>query len=145
MKEFSRAERVAEQVKNELASALLRHIDDPRLQQVTLMAVQMADGLEMARIFWLPLNLDEDLGEREKKRIQRAFQNATPFLRTHLGQVLQLRIVPELRFEFDEASERGRKMEELLRKVREDDAKNYPDLVNEDFDDTKDASIDDED
>jgi len=135
LKEFSRAERVAEQVKSELASALLRHVDDPRLQQVTLMAVQMPDGLELARIFWLPLNLDEELSEREKKRINRAFENATPFLRTHLGKKLPLRIVPELRFEFDEASERGRKMENLLRQVRADDAKNYPDLVNETFDD----------
>lgn len=143
MKEFSRAERVAEQVKNELASALLRHVDDPRLQQVTLMAVQMPDGLELARIFWLPLNLEEALTEREKKRIGRAFENATPFLRNHLANVLRLRIVPELRFEFDEASERGRKMDELLRKVREEDAKNFPDLVDATLDELQNPSGDD--
>lgn len=134
MKDFSRAERVAEQLKNELATVLLRDIDDPRLQNVTLMAVHVSDGLELARIFWLPLNLDEELSEREIKRANRAFEAATPFLRNHLAKVLSLRIVPELRFEYDKASTHGRKMEELIRKVREEDAKNYPDLVDADLD-----------
>lgn len=142
MKEFSRAERVAEQVKSELAAALLREIDDPRLQQVTLMEVRMTDGLEAARIFWLPLNLEE-VSDRQKSRIDRAFANATPYLRAHLASKLRLRIVPQLNFEYDEASERGRHMEELIKKVREDDAKNYPDLVPSDDEESNDDASDD--
>lgn len=142
MKEFSRAERVAEQVKSELAAALLREIDDPRLQQVTLMEVRMTDGLEAARVFWLPLDLNE-ISDRQKSRINRAFERATPFLRSHLASKLRLRIVPNLRFEFDEASERGRHMEELIRKVREDDAKNYPDLEPLDDETSEESSTDD--
>lgn len=138
MKDFSRAERVAEQLKNELATVLLRDIDDPRLQNITLMAVQVSDGLELARIFWLPLNIDQELSERQRKRVNRAFEAATPFLRNHLANVLSLRIVPELRFEYDEASEHGRKMDELIQKVRAEDAKNYPDLVNADLDESAD-------
>lgn len=142
MKDFSRAERVAEQVKSELATAILREIDDPRLQQVTLMAVRMTDGLEAARIFWLPLNLGQ-VTDREKSRIDRAFRNATPYLRSHLASKLRLRIVPDLHFEYDKASERGRHMEELIKRVREEDAINYPDLVPSDEDASDEDTSDD--
>lgn len=138
MKEFSRAERVAEQLRIEIGQALVREVRDPRLENVTVMAVVIDDGLERARVFWLPFGVEE-LGDRERKRIERAFENATPFLRHHLAQKLALRIVPDLVFEYDVSQERGRKMDELLEKVRREDAENYPDLVKAPLDDADDS------
>ncbi len=120
MKDYSRSERVAEQVKDVLAVALLREIQDPRLQNISIMAVHVSEGLELARIFWLPL-LEGSMSERDKKRAERAFETATPFLRGKLAKALKLRIVPELRFEYDDATEHGRHMEELIQSVLQED------------------------
>lgn len=128
MKEFSRSERVAEQVRAELAQALLREIDDPRLQNVSLMAVQMSDCLQYARVFWLPISMDE-LTPREKKGIERAFASATPFLRGVIAKKIDLRVVPEIRFEYDESVQRGRFMDDVIEQVRRRDAEDYPHLV----------------
>lgn len=112
----------------ELGTALLREVRDPRLQNITLMAVKMSDGLEFGRVFWLPLGVQE-LSPTEKKRIDRAFESATPFLRGYVAKKLKLRIVPQFRFEFDEAINRGRFMDDVIEQVRRQDAENYPHLV----------------
>lgn len=127
MKEFSRAERVADQLQAELAAALLREVNDPRLQQISIMAVRMSDCLQYARIFWFPLTVDE-VNERERKRIQRALDKATPFLRLWVGKKLRLRVTPELRFEYDESIDRGRYMDDVIAQVRAEDAEIAVDL-----------------
>lgn len=121
MKEFSRAERVADQLQAELAAALLREVNDPRLQQISIMAVKMSDCLQYARVFWFPLTID-GLSDRDKKRTQRALDNATPFLRGWVAKRLKLRVTPEIRFEYDESIDRGRHMDQVIQHVREEDA-----------------------
>lgn len=121
MREFSRADRVAEQIRSELATALLREVDDVRLSNVTIMAVKVSDCLQFARIFWRPVSIDE-VPERERKRIERAFERATPFLRGYVGQKLRLRVTPEIRFEYDESVDRGRRMDDVIAQVRAADA-----------------------
>lgn len=114
----------------ELGTALLREVRDPRLQNVTLMAVQMSDCLQFGRVFWLPLGV-ETASPRERQRIERAFENATPFLRGFVAKKLKLRVVPELRFEYDEAVNRGRFMDDVIEQIRRQDAENYPHLVSD--------------
>lgn len=128
MKDYSRSERVAEQVKDVLAVALLREIQDPRLQNISIMAVHVSEGLELARIFWLPL-LEGSMSERERKRAERAFETATPFLRGKLAKALKLRIVPELRFEYDDATEHGRHMEQLIQSVLQKEQEHENDIA----------------
>lgn len=139
MKEFARADRVAEQLRIEIGQALVREVRDPRLENVTVMAVVIDDGLEHARVFWLPFGTDS-LSDRDRARIERALAKATPFLRHHVGKKLALRIVPQLVFEYDISQERGRIMDEMIEKVRREDAENYPDLVKAPLDDTSDES-----
>lgn len=91
------------------------------------MAVRMSDCLQYARIFWFPLTVDE-VNERERKRIQRALDKATPFLRLWVGKKLRLRVTPELRFEYDESIDRGRYMDDVIAQVRAEDAEIAVDL-----------------
>lgn len=120
MKEFSRAERVADQLQAELAAAILREINDPRLQKISIMAVRMSDCLQYARVFWFPLTV-EPLTERERKATQRALDRATPFLRMWVGKRLKLRVTPEIRFEYDVSIDRGRHMDQVISEVRAED------------------------
>ena len=51
-------------------------------------------------------------------RLMRGLERATGFLRRELGQRLQIRYTPELKFLWDETTERAQRVEELLEEIR---------------------------
>lgn len=103
-----RSERAAEAIHEASAKILRAEVSDPRLQGVTITRCEVTDDLSYARIYYvLPL------GKEPEEAIQ-AFEKATPFLRTRVGQEVQLRTVPELSFRYDKGVENAARVEELL-------------------------------
>ncbi|MFW5829623.1 MAG: 30S ribosome-binding factor RbfA, partial [Planctomycetota bacterium] len=104
-----RIERVNEQIKREISRILLGEVKDPRVGPVTVTRVRTAPDLTLARVFVQLLGSDE-----EREETERGLRAALPFIRTTLGQRLDLRRVPELRFEQDRSLEHALRIEELL-------------------------------
>jgi ribosome-binding factor A len=104
-----RAERVAHLVQAELAQLLLRELHDPRLCDVHVSAVRMTPDLRSARVFVRTL-----AGREAADAALVAFKRATPFIRSRLGRALQLRYVPELRFEYDTVIDSAAHLEAVL-------------------------------
>ena len=116
-REFSRTQRVAEQIQREIAQMLRREVSDPRLEAVTVAAVKVSRDLAHAKIYVTFLDLDES---RIESHMQALFR-AAGFLRRGLASRIQLRTVPELRFVHDGSNERGSQLTALIEKaVRED-------------------------
>ena len=104
-----RQRQIAEQIQVELGDLLLRHASDPRLNLVSITAVEVSPDLLLARIYV------SHLGDAsETPRIMAALEHATGFLRRELAGRLSLRLMPELRFEFDTSLERARRIDALL-------------------------------
>ena len=114
MKAFSRAQRVADQISASLSTAILTEVNDARLRQVALTAVKLSDDLSSGRVYWTFLDASVERKPREQKSVERAFERAAGFLRSYVARNVSLKHVPELRFYFDEALERGRRMDALL-------------------------------
>ncbi len=77
-----------------LLSELLRtEVKDPRLLDVRINDVDVSGDLGVAKVYFSLLQPDADA-----KPALQAFERAGGFLRSRLGQALQLRRVPELRF-----------------------------------------------
>ncbi len=93
----SRPERVGDLIRSELSLQLTRHVRDPGVRHVTVTHVRMSKDLQQARVFYT--GPEDDTGRRDTAR---ALRRARPFLKRQLGQRLQLRHVPELRFEHDD-------------------------------------------
>jgi ribosome-binding factor A len=55
--------------------------------------------------------------EKARRASARALDRATPFLRRQIGQRLRLKRVPELAFFYDEAIERGDRIERILQEL----------------------------
>ena len=104
-----RLERVAHLIQAELAAWFLRDAKDPRLQQVTVTGVRMTPDLRLARVYVRTLR-DEDPAPTLQ-----ALGRATHALRGAIGRSLGLRVTPELRFEYDRAPDRARRIDDLLR------------------------------
>lgn len=77
-----------------LLSELLRsEIKDPRLVDVRVNEVDLSGDLGVAKVYFSMLLPDADV-----QPALEAFDKAAGFLRSRLGNALQLRRVPELRF-----------------------------------------------
>jgi ribosome-binding factor A len=108
-REFSRSRRVAEQLQRELAGLIGSVLKDPRVGLVTVTAVEVSKDLAYAKVFV------SSMGEQgTRKELIDALQHASGFLRHELGQLMRLRIMPELRFHYDETEERAAKLEALI-------------------------------
>ena len=114
---YRRADRVGDLIRRELSQLLLREVKDPRLQQVTITAVEVSADLRHARVLFTG-PAGTGVAEKELKGLQ----SATGFLRGHLGRTLRLRYAPELAFEVDDSVERSLHVAALLRQIANEDA-----------------------
>lgn len=107
-----RLARLNEQLKRELAELIQTELRDPRVGLVSVTAVQVASDLGSARVFVRVLG-----NEAERAESLEGLVAAAPYLRKLLGQILQIRRIPELRFQEDRTLERARRIEDILAEV----------------------------
>jgi ribosome-binding factor A len=110
-----RAVRVAERVREEIARALVRDLDDPRLALAVVIRVEMPDDLSVAKIMVRLTSGGDD--ERTRKRLLAGLAAASGILRKRVGQNVGLRRAPELRFQYDEGQDASTRVEELLYEI----------------------------
>lgn len=106
---ISRATRVADQVRMEVAEILSRKIKDPRVQFVTVTDVQMTADLKIARIYVSTL-----APEQYDQQTAPGLKSAVGFIRTEVGRRLNLRYTPEIVFYQDTSAEYANRMEKIL-------------------------------
>ncbi|HTO92056.1 MAG TPA: 30S ribosome-binding factor RbfA [Candidatus Sulfotelmatobacter sp.] len=108
-----RPERVGHMMQREIADILANKLRDPRLgAMVSVTDVEVTPDLSFARVFVSILPQDQ-----QRDRVLEGLQNAAGFVRRELAPRLGLREVPELRFLLDTSSERGARVEDLLRRL----------------------------
>jgi len=131
MSQGSRPERVADQIRGELAQLLARDVHDPGIGFVTLTRVQVSPDLQQARVYYTALG-----DAKAQTSSRRALDRAAPFLRRQIGSRLRLRRVPELRFVYDESIAGQDRIEQLLSELHHADTADpgtrAADLHNED-------------
>ena len=110
-----RTDRVADQLRCELAELFLREVRDPRVALATISRVQVARDLGHARI-WISVLGDETARQQTMEGIE----HAKGFLRSQIGRRLKLRVTPELAFELDRGAEYLQGMTELLDKLHKE-------------------------
>src|SRR3954452_24917049 len=113
MAQGSRPERVADQIRAELAMLLAREVHDPGIGFVTLTRVQLTPDLQQARVYYTALGDD-----KARRNTERALERASPFLRRQIGSRLRLKRVPELSFVYDESIAGQDRIEQLLNEVK---------------------------
>jgi ribosome-binding factor A len=108
-KEFSRTQRIAELLQRELAIIIQREVKDPRLDMVTVSAVEVTSDLSYAKIFVTILCDDVNL----EKNLQ-ILNQAASFLRTLLAKRLKIRTIPQLSFIYDKSISEGSRLSKLI-------------------------------
>ena len=109
-KEYSRTSRVSQQVQKELARILQQEVKDPRIGMVTISGVDVTRDLAYAKVFVTFLTV----GEQTNDESLEGLNAAAGYIRRLLGKAMRLRIVPEVRFCFDETLTEGLRISELV-------------------------------
>ena len=113
MSQGSRSERVADQIRGEIAAMLAREVHDPGIGFVTLTRVTVTPDLQQARVYYTALGDD-----KARQNTERALGRAAPFLRRQIGSRLRLKRAPELEFVYDESIAGQERIEQLLNQIR---------------------------
>ena len=110
-REFSRSQRMAEQIRRELSAIIRDELKDPRMGLCSFTAVKLSRDLSHAIVFCSVL-------EKEHREETIATLNrAAGFIRSQIASRIRARSVPMLKFVNDDSVERGAAMEELINKA----------------------------
>lgn len=110
-RDFSRSDRVADALQQELVELIRDEMRDPRISMVNITAVEVSRDLAVARVF---VNFVVAKSEDEVQRAIETLNGAAGFLRTQLARRMRLRTVPKPQFYYDSSSERGQKLSALI-------------------------------
>lgn len=118
-KEYSRSQRVVEQIRRELAELIRLEVKDPRVGFITLTDVEITPDYAHAKVFFTSMT-----GEDSVPEILQGLRRASGFLRRELGRRIRIHTIPELHFHYDKSVEQGSRLSRLIDEtVREDEAR----------------------
>ena len=120
-REFSRSQRMAEQLRRELAEIVRDEIKDPRLGFVSFTEIRMSRDLSHAVVYCSVLN-----SESQDEAIE-ILNRAVGFIRKEIAHRIRARIVPTLKFVVDDSVIRGVAMDDLISEAIQSDKKNSGD------------------
>ncbi|MCP4905415.1 MAG: 30S ribosome-binding factor RbfA [bacterium] len=109
-----RTERIAEQLRSEIAAAIRNDVTDPRVGLVTITWIDVSPDMSHALIYWSGLGVDDDEGIAS---IGEGLASCAGHLRSRIAKRLSLRRMPEFRFRHDRSIERGSHVLEVLEEV----------------------------
>ena len=120
-KQYSRAQRVGDQIQRELAVLIPREVKDPRLGFVTLTGVDVSRDLGHAKVFITVMG--ENSPEVIKENLD-VLKDTAGYLRMLLGKAMKLRSVPSLHFHYDQSITRGAHLSALIEQAVSEDQRN---------------------
>ncbi len=110
-----RADRVAEAIREDVATWLASGVKDPRvIGLVTVTGVDVTSDLRHAKIFVSVMGTDS-----ERRATLDGLASAKGHLRSRLAKALQLRVAPEIEFRYDHSVEHAARIETLLTQIKE--------------------------
>ena len=111
-----RPDRVAEAIREEVATYLTDGVKDPRVRGlVTITGVDVTRDLRHAKVFVSVLG-----EEAARADTMAGLAGIAAHLRGHIGRALRLRSAPELTFKYDQSVTHAARIETLLEQLRQE-------------------------
>ena len=108
-------DRVNEELKREVSNIINYELKNSKVTgMLSVTKVKVTPDLRYARIWISALNC------RNKKDTLLGLKQSSGFIRSQIAQKVNLRITPELVFEFDETMEYGEKIDSILNEIMKD-------------------------
>ncbi len=118
MREFGRDLRVADFVRDELASIIHLGMRDPRVGMVSVNEVTVSKDLSYADIYVSSIDTDS---QDKRDELICVLNKASGFFRSELAKRHSMRTTPKPRFHYDEIVESGPRLEKLIEAAVQED------------------------
>ena len=112
-----RVHRVESELKKVLSVVLRSKVNDRKLAMVTITEIEVSKDLSYAKVYYSCL-IQEDV-----EYVKKAFLKSKGLFRSCIASSLKLRIVPDLKFIYDDSVEYGAKMEDKIQNALDADSK----------------------
>lgn len=110
-----RVERLAEQIRDDVAEMVAGELKDPRIGLATVTRVELSADLRHARVL-----VSVAGGEEAKGETLAGLSSATSFVRRELGKRLRVKRAPEVAFVLDRGLENENKIEAVLDQLKKE-------------------------
>ena len=121
MLDYNRSDRVGALLQRELSDIIHRSLKDPRVSFCTVGRVEVSSDLKYADV------LVSVVGDNKQKQATLAgLKSANGFLRREVGNRIDLRYTPELRFALDKSADHLMKIDRLLKQVQQETEEDGP-------------------
>lgn len=107
-RESNRPRKVGDLIHQTLAEMLHREVKDPRVAGVNITAVEVSGDLAHAKVYYSVMDANK------VEEVQVGLTKAKGFLKRLIGQHCDLRIVPDLHFQFDDTVQKAAEIERLI-------------------------------
>ena len=108
-------DRIASNLVKEISYILMTEVKNPDVRFVTVTDCKVTNDLSYAKVYVTVLNKDKI------KETMDALKDASGFIRHNLKERVEIRNIPELEFVYDESIEYGKKIENIIEQIHEED------------------------
>jgi ribosome-binding factor A len=95
--------------REEISAIIQRELRDPGLGFITILDVKLSEDLKHAKIVYSVYGNDE-----ERQKTTEALKRARGYIKHLLGKRVQLRLMPEITWEFDTEQEKIDRIEKII-------------------------------
>ena len=118
-KNETRLGRINEELKKEISHIITFELKDPDATElISVTKVKITPDLKYAKVYVSILN------SKNQEKTIKALQDASGFIRTQIAKTVNLRITPQLVFEFDDSIEYGMKIDSILKEINANETNN---------------------
>lgn len=104
--------KAAEAIREVVSMAILTELRDPRVENVTVVSVEVLPDMKQARVFVTVM------GEAKRQQLAlRGLQNAAGFLQRKVADRIETRYTPRLEFVLDSGVKNALEIDRILRRV----------------------------
>lgn len=120
-REFSRSQRMAEQIRRDLAEIVRSELKDPRMGFCSFTEVRVSRDMSHAMVYC------SVMGAGNQQETIETLNRAAGFLRSKIAARMTSRIVPALKFLLDDSMTRGAAMDDLINRAVSADNEHHQD------------------
>lgn len=104
-------------IMKEVSVILQMEVKDPNVKFVTITAVRTTNDLSFCKIYVTTLK------DEFKSETMKALKNASGYIRKELANRIEIRHVPKIEFVYDESIEYGKRIEDKIKEIHEEENK----------------------
>lgn len=108
-------DRINHSLVREISYILMTEVKDEDIKFVTITDCKTTNDLSFTKVYFTVLD------DKKRESTLQALKNAAGFIRRELAERVEIRHIPELEFVYDESIEYGKKIENIIEKIHEED------------------------